>query len=159
MKKYKALLVIVLLLVPGVILYLFLRMGANDAKALADFQVAYRNYDQAISDYAKAVMATRQESTLTTDGLEQKINQAFGELNLQASIRISSLTKHDSDLMQLSLEIADLARNEAGCLKRYQSAAASKDANLEQLVKQFDDLTNQRHGDYARYLELAGIKN
>jgi hypothetical protein len=159
MKKYLALLVVALFAICGIFFFFFYRMGTNDAKALADFPVAYDHYDQAVSDYSKAVLATNPESILTTDDIERKADQALAVLHTKASVRISSLTKNDGDLMKLSLEIADLARQEVDTLKAYQSAVASQSADLDRLAKQFHDLTNQRQTDYAHYLELAGIKN
>ncbi len=134
-------------------------MGTNDAKARADFPVAYKNYDQAISEYSTAVLASNADSALRIKGLEQKAKEALVVLNTKASVRLSSLTKNDGDLMKVSLEIADLAGKEAAALQAYQSAAVRKSAGLDQLAKQFRDLTNQRKADYGRYLELAGVKN
>lgn len=61
--------------------------------------------------------------------------------------------------MKVSLEIADLAGKEFDTLKAYQSAVSTKNTDLEQLAREFRDLTNQRQAAYSRYLELAGQKN
>jgi hypothetical protein len=159
MKKFTALFGFVFIVLAGTFFFIFYRMGANDAKAIAEFPVAYNNYDQAISDFSNAVLASNPESASNTDDLERKANEAVDLLNTKASVRISSLTKNDGDLMRVSLEIADLAGKELHTLKEYQMALASKGADLDQLAKQFRDLTNQRQAEFARYQELSGIKN
>ncbi len=159
MKKFLFPLVIVLITVCGLLFYFFYRMGSNDAKALTDFPAAYDNYNQAMSDYSKAVLDSHSESALATAELERKTDVALVALNTKASVRISSLTKNDGELMTLWLEIADLAGKEFDTMKAYQSEAAEKSTGLDLLVKQFHDYTEQRQADYARYLELAASQN
>ncbi len=159
MKKYTSLPVIALIVVTGIFFFFFYRMGTNDAKVLADFPVAYKNYDQAVSDFYNAVLASNPENASTTDTLEQKADETLIVLNSQASIRISSLTKNDGDLMRVSLEIADLARKELNTLKAYQNAVADKSNDIDKLAKEFADLMNQRQAAYSHYLELAELKN
>jgi hypothetical protein len=80
-------------------------------------------------------------------------------LNTKAAVRISSLTINDGDLMQIMLEIANLSGKELDTLNAYQRAVAGKSGNLDQLAKEFADLSNQRQTAYDRYLTLAGLKN
>ncbi len=80
-------------------------------------------------------------------------------MKAKASVRISSLTRNDGDLMKVSAEIAELAGKELEALKAYRSAALSKSADVDLFAKQFRDLTSQRQAGFGRYLELAGIKN
>lgn len=124
-----------------------------------DFPLAYTNYEQAILDFSKAVLTSNIESAPAVDKLERKVDEKLVILNTKASVRISSLTKNDGDLMKVSLEIADLAGKELDTLKAYQSAASTRNTDLEQLAREFRDLTNQRQTAYSRYLELAGQKN
>jgi hypothetical protein len=159
MKKYLVLLGIALIGVVGIFFFFFYRMGTNDAKALADFPVAYRNYDQAISDFSTVILASNPQGAPTTDGLERKVDESLLQLDTKASVRISSLTKNDGDLMKRSLEIADLARQELETLKAYQSAVADQNTDVDTIIKQFTDLKSQRQAAYSRYLELAGLKN
>lgn len=159
MNKYIALLVIALIVVAGTFFFFFYRMGTNDAKALADFPVAYNNYDQSISDFSKAVFTSNPESAPATGEFERKADEALVVLKTKASVRISSLTKNDGDLISVSAEIADLAGKELDTLQAYQNAVANKSSDSDQLVKEFRDLTIQRQTGYTRFLELAGIKN
>jgi hypothetical protein len=156
MRKFTALLVIALIVVAGLFFFFFYQMGSNDAKALADFPVAYKNYDQAISDFSKAVMTSNPESAPEVSEFKRKADEALVGLKTKASVRISSLTKNDGDLMRVSTEIADLAGKELDALQVYQSAVANKSSDSDQLAKEFRDLTIQRQMDYTRYLELAG---
>jgi type II secretory pathway pseudopilin PulG len=160
MKKYIPLLVVVVLIgIAAIFFFFFYRMGSNDAKALADFSAAYKDYDQSISDFSTAVLASNPGGAPATDDLERKANEALVKLTTKASARISSLTKNDGDLMRLTLEIADLSGKELDALKAYQSAVVAKSGDADKLANEFADLKNQRQTAYARYLELAGLKN
>lgn len=155
MKKFTMLLVIVLVVVAGSFIFFFFRMGISDTKALADFPVDYKNYDQAISNFYKAVLASNPENASATSYLEHKVDETLNLLNAQASVRISSLTKNDGDLMKVSLEIADLAGKEFDTLKAYRSAVADKTNDIDKLTEEFEDLRNHRQAAYSHYLELA----
>ncbi len=159
MKKYTSLSVIALIIVAGIFFFFFYNMGTKDAKVLEDFPVAYKNYDQAISDFYNAVQASNPENTSTTSNLEYKADETLIVLNTKASVRISSLTKNDADLMRVSLVITDLAGKELDTLKAYQSAVADKSNDIDRFAKEFADLRNQRQAAYTHYLELAGQKN
>jgi len=159
MKKNFAWLVVAILAIGGVFFFFLYRMGTNDAKALADFPIAYSNYDQAISNYSNAVLVSKAEDALTQDGLERIADQALAALNAGASVRISSLTKNDGDLMSVSLEISDLAGKELDTLKAYRRMVADKSIEINDLSKELADLMNQRQAAYTHYLELAGQKN
>jgi hypothetical protein len=157
-KKYKALLVIALIMAAG-IFFFFYHFGHNDAKAIGDFSVAYEKFDKAISDFSSPVIASNLESAPATDDLERKADEALVELNTKASARISSLTKNDAELMNVTLEIADLSKKELDTLKAYKSALADKNVDLNKLAKEFGDLTNKRQTAYALFRELAGLKD
>ncbi len=157
-KGFRALLAIVLLVVAGAFFFFVYRMGANDAKALAEFSAAYTQYDQAIGDFSEAVLSPNPMGVANTDNLESKANQALVILNSKAAARISSLTKNDGDLMKLSINIAAFAVEEFDTLIAYHNASIDKGFTLDQLARQFKGLTDQRRAAYARYLELAHIK-
>jgi len=156
--KHKAWLVIPGILVV-VIFYFFYRMDRNDAKALADFPVAYQKYDAAIFDFSKLIFASNLESASVTNDLERKADEALVELKTKASARISSLTKHDGELMSITHEIAAISGKELDILEAYKKAVVDKNADLDQLAKELADLTNKRQTDYARFRELAGLKD
>ena len=155
MRKYLILLVVALIALGGIFFYFFYRMGTNDTKALADFSVAYNKYDQSVSDYSKAVLASNPERAHVTDDLERNADAALVVLDTEASVRLSSLTKNDGDLMKVSLEIANLGGEELDTLKAYRRAVADRSTEIAQLAKEFADLTNQRQAAYSRYRELA----
>ncbi len=155
MRKYLALLVVALTVLCALIFFFFYRMGMNDAKALADFSVAYDKYDQSVSDYSKAVLASNPESAQLTDDLERQADEALVVLNTTASVRISSLTKNDGDLMKESREIANLAGKELETLKAYKRAVAARSPDSDKLAGEFADLSSQRQAAYSRYRQLA----
>lgn len=155
MRKYLTLLAVALIGLCGLVFFFFYRMGRNDAKALADFSVAYDKYDQSVSNYSKTVLAPNPESVQPTDDLERQADEALVALNTTASVRISSLTKNDGDLMKVSLEIANLAGKELDTLKAYQRAVADRSTESDKLAREFADLTSQRQAAYSRYRELA----
>ncbi|HEX9090289.1 MAG TPA: hypothetical protein VF831_02315, partial [Anaerolineales bacterium] len=152
-------LVIILVVVAGSFIFFFFRMGISDTNALADFPVDYKNYDQAISNFYKAVLASNPENVSNTSNLEYKVDETLNLLNAQASVRISSLTKNDGDIMEVSLKIADLARKEFDTLKTYRSAVVDKTNDIDKLANDFSDLRNQRQVAYAHYLELIELDN
>jgi hypothetical protein len=154
MKKYIVLLV-VLIGIAG-IFFFFYHFGHNDDKALSEFSAAYQDYDRAFSDLSLAVYMSDLEGTPTYDELAQITDQALGELTQKASARISSLTRHDAEIMSLTHEIADLSGIEFVALKAYQSAMANKDPDLGQLSKELQDLSIKRQSAYARFQELSG---
>ena len=60
------------------------------------------------------------------DVLKLKVDEALVELNTKASVRVSSLTKNDGDLMRIMREIADLSAKEFNTLKAVQSALVDR---------------------------------
>ena len=117
-KKYKWLVALALVVMLGaaVVLFLFYR----DIQTLKDFSASYKKFDK-----------------------EQSVD-TLAELNIKATVRISSATQNDPELMSLMREIANLAG------KEFMSLRDHKDSG---------DLTLKRKGAYARFLVLAGIKN
>lgn len=150
LKKYRFFLAIVLLLAAGFI-FLFIRFGLNDSRAIADFSAAYQTYDLTISTAANAVLA----GPATSAAKEQAADGALTGLKTKASARISSLTKNDGALMQVMAQIAGLATQELDALKAYQEAAGDQSGDMGTLANQFRDLTSQRQSAYARFLELS----
>jgi hypothetical protein len=157
MKKYIPLLVIVLSGVV-VIFFFFYHFGHNDDKALTEFSSAYQKYDRAFSDLSSTVFMFNLEGSPTYDDLEQITDQALGDLTLKASARISSLTRHDAEIMNLTHEIADLSGKEFNALKAYQSAMVNNDLDLAQLSKELQYLTSERRAAYARFQELTSLQ-
>ena len=90
--------------------------------------------------------------------LKRKVDEALVELNTKASVRVSSLTKNDGDLMRIMREIADLSAKEFNTLKAVQSALVDRKADADPLAKEFADFTNQRQAAYVRFREFAGRK-
>jgi hypothetical protein len=148
-KKYKAFLVLALVLLTGAFFF-FYHFGHNDDQALSSFSASYEKFDKAISDL----------STDETDGLESKARDALIELNTKAAaFRLSSLTKNDAELMNKAREIADLSGKELDSLRVYKRAIQSKSADLDGLAKKYGDLTSKRKTSRASFQELAGLKD
>jgi geranylgeranyl pyrophosphate synthase len=147
-KKYRALIIIVLVVAAG-IFFFFYRFHHHDTKALTDFVPAYEKFDKAIADF----------SIGETDDLESKASDALIELNTKASVRLSSLVENDAELMSKELEIADFSGKELDNLRAYKRAIKSKNADLVGLAKEYGDLTSKRKTAYARFQELAGLKD
>lgn len=138
-KKHKFPLVVAIAL-PAAVLFFFSRMYQKDVRELADFSASYEKYVEAID-------------------LERNADEALFELQTKASARISSLIKNDAGLMAAALEIADLSRKELDALKAYKRAVASKDVQSDKLAKESVDLRNKRQTAYARFKELAGLRD
>ena len=147
-KKYKVLLILALVVIVS-IFFFFYRFYHNDVKALEDFLASYEKFDKAILDF----------SISKNDDLESKAGDAFIKLNIKATFRISSLIKNDAELMDKAREIADLSGKELESLRAYKRAIQSKNTGLDGLAKEYGDLTNKRKTAYARFRELAELKN
>jgi hypothetical protein len=91
--------------------------------------------------------------------LESKADNALGGLKSRAAtFRLSSLVENDAELMNEAREVADLAGKELDSLKLYKSAVKSNNAKAEELARDYSDLTSQRKAAFARFRELAGLK-
>jgi hypothetical protein len=90
MKKYFSLLIFTILPICGIFTFFFFRMGTHDAKVLAEFPTAYKNYDQAMADYSTTLLAPNPDRIAVPSGLESKADQALAALYSIASERISS---------------------------------------------------------------------
>jgi hypothetical protein len=150
-KKHKAALVIALVVV-AVPLFLFIRFYHNDTQALADYSASYGRFDQAISDFSTS---ENQDADLKSEA-----DDALVELKSRAAtFRLSSLVENDGRLMNEAREVADLSGKELDSLKVYESAVQSNNAQVEELAKEYVDLTGQRKAAFARFRELAGLKD
>ncbi len=155
MKKYILLLILSSIGLVGIALF-FYYFGHHDSKALIDFSTAYENYDRAISDFSNSVFASQQDGSPVTEALEQIADQALAELNVKAAVRISSLTRHDAEIMNITQEIADISGRELAVIKKYLGAISSEDIDLKQLAIEWEDLAVIRKAAFARFQELDG---
>ena len=155
-KKYKVVLVLALIVIVGVFSF-FYRMHNKDVKALTEFLASYEKFDKAISDFAVPVFAANFDLN-KTDDLESKASDALIELNTKAAFRLSSLIKNDSVIPPLALEITDFSGKELDNLRAYKKAVQSKNADLDGLAKEYDELTSKRKTAYARFQGLAPQK-
>lgn len=146
-KKYKWIPIIVLVVLVGVFFF-FYRFYHNDVKALADFSVSYEKFDKTISDF----------SITKTGDFESKAGDALIELNTKATFRLSSLIKNDAELMDQAVEVADLSGRELDSLRVYNGAIQRKNADLDGLAKEYDNLKSKRKAAYVRFQKLAGLK-
>jgi hypothetical protein len=141
------------------VVFFFLHFSNSDYEAITGFSDSYENFDKAISDLGAPIAGTDVEAAPAIADLVSKARLALAKLVEQASIRISSLTKNDSELMSTELEIADLAGSELNMLKAYKDAIATKNGQEGQLAKAFSDLTSQRQAAYAHFQQLLGQAN
>jgi hypothetical protein len=156
-KNYKWRLILTLFVLIG--LAFVYRLYHRDVQALKDFSVAYNKFEKVISDFSRPLFAPNLEGARAADELERKAEEALTELKTKASARISSLIKNDGDLMDITREIADFSEKELEALKAYQRGAADKNADLDRFAKELGDLTCERQTAYARFRELAGLKD
>jgi len=143
-KIYIVLFVLILAVIMG-IFFFFYHMYQKDMKSLTDFVASYEKFDKAISDF----------SISKTDDLENKAGYALLELKTKAAFRISSLIRNEGEAMKQAREVADFSVKEFDSLKAYKEAIQSKNASLDRLAKQYDDMTNNRKNAYARFQALA----
>ena len=130
-----------MILVPVVFVgVLLFRFGRHDARALADFSASYQRFSDAISHL---------ESSGPSDELERQAEDALAELDARASARVSSLTKHDAEIMAAFGEIGDLSQKELQTLKEFKRAADSA-----ALAQEFGDLKRRRAAAYDRFRAL-----
>ncbi len=155
MKKYAVGIIVVLIVAAG-IFFFFYYFSHGDEVKLAEFSDAYTKFDQASANYSKNGSAPNPGGAAAAGGLERNVDAALARLKSKAAARISSLTRHDGDLMIVMVEIGDLSAKELDALKSYQSSAASKNANVAMLLQEFNALTSQRQAAYARFRELTG---
>ncbi len=158
MKKFAVGMVAVVIVAAG-IFFFFYYFGHGDEVKLSEFQNAYAKFDQAIAGYSKNGIGANPVDSPALSGLERKADEALSELKTKAAARISSLTRHDGDLMNAMVEIGDLSAKELDALKSFQSAALNKNEDAAALAQEFKDLTSQRQAVYARFRDLAGLNN
>ena len=142
-KRYNVLLVLVLVVIVGVFFFCS-RLYHNDINALEGFVASYEKFDKEILDFSNS----------KTDDSESKAGDALIKFNSKASFRLSSLIKNDWLIPHAALEIADLSGRELESLKAYKRAIQTKNADLDDLAKEYSDLTSQRKNAYARFQGL-----
>lgn len=119
---------------------------------------AYAAYDAAMTDNSQLILTPAVPDSTASGALTQKANQALGDVQVSASVRISSFIRNDGDLMSTEQQIADISGKEMAALHAYQKAAAEQSADLEQRKQALGGLTSQRQSAYSHFLELAGLR-
>jgi len=157
-KKHKVSLVVAIAL-PAAVLFLFFRMYQKDVREIADFSASYEKFEKALSDFSRPYFASNNEGKPATDDFERKADEALSELYAKAAARLSSLIKNDAELMDTTLEIAELCRKELAALKATKRTVPGKDVKLDKLAEERVDWRNKRQTAYARFKELAGVKD
>ncbi len=147
-KKYQVVVVSVLIIVIGAVFF-FYRLYQYDTQALKNFSASYEKFDRAIADF----------SASKTDDSEVRAIDALAELNTKVVFRLSSLIKNDGVIPPVAHEIADLAGKELFVLDAYQSAIKNKKTGARALAQEYGDRTAKRKAAYARFQELAGLKD
>ena len=141
---YKVLGVLVLIAMVGGCFF-FYRMYQNDMRALTGFVASYERFDKAIADF----------SASPTDSVGSAARDAFGELDAKATFRLSSLIRHEKEVMVQAREVADISRRELDSLIAYKKAVANKNPGADTLAKKYADLSSERKSVYARLLGLS----
>jgi hypothetical protein len=159
MKIHKSLFPVALLVVLALLAVGFycVRQYRQDVRALADFSAAYQRLDKAIADYSAPVLDPDFQETPASAVLAGNAADALDELDRKASIRLSSLIKHDGELMRTTFQIANLSTRELNAVAAFRKAIAEKSPDLDRpaFLKQLDDLTRRRQAAYAHFRELA----
>ena len=156
MKKIIALVIITLSGLVGIIFFLY-HFGRSDSQALTEFSVAYNNYDQAISELSTADYMSGFEDAPSSDELVLSADDALSQLIIKSSARISSLTRHDAEIMSTIQEIAELSTKEFTALMAYRSAISTKSADQDKFSRELEDLRSRRRAAHARFQELSGF--
>ncbi len=146
-KKYHWLILVLAVVFAGGLTFVYF-FHHSDTKAFVGLAAAYEKFDQAMADF----------SAPTTVDVETKVSEALTQLEAKAAtFRISSLVKHDAELMQQVPQIAGLARQEFIALQAYKQALAGRRTDTSSLASQLHILTNQRQAAYADFRKLAGL--
>ena len=145
-RRYKRLLIFILILAVPAGVLLFYRMYNDDLKAIKDFVAAYERFDQVVSDI----------SVGGADDPESNAGSAAADLASKVSLRLSSLIKNDAGLMDQALEVADLARREIESLRAYRLGIKNENADVDELAEASRALTGKRKEAYARFRGLGG---
>jgi myosin heavy subunit len=147
------LLVVVFACIAGIVLF-FARMYQRDMQTLTNFIDSYQAYDQAAAAASAAVFTAVEGSTSTAGAEEQRAEVALSNLKTVSSAQVSSLIKNEKDAMRMMREIADFSEQEMSTLKAYRQATGP-DANREDLMKTFQNLTEERQAAFAHFRELG----
>jgi hypothetical protein len=137
------------------VFFIFFRMYQVDIKALRDFVASYESFDKASSYYT--------DKARTKDALDYA-GEAGTELQVRASLRLSSLIRNDAELMVQAREIADVSRKELHSLRAYDALTKNRNPNRDEVAKEEElgraigGLRGKRKAAYARFEELAGIR-
>jgi hypothetical protein len=144
--------ILVLALPAGALLF-FHRMYGHDIKALKGFLASYENFDNAMPAVADNGF----------EGGLGRASKALSELQARASMRLSSLIRHDGELMSRARQVADLAQKEINAfgacedLSEDRASAPALAANAKEISQGCELLREQRKAAFARFEELAGV--
>jgi hypothetical protein len=61
--------------------------------------------------------------------------------------------------MNQAVEVPDLSGRELDSLRVYKGSFKRKNADLDELAKEYGNLNNKRKAAYVRFQKLAGIKD
>ena len=90
-----------------------------------------------------------------TDDFENKVNDALIELNVTATLRLSSLIRNDGQLMRTMLEIRDLSKRELENLNACKRAIWDKGEITNKLLQKIVD----DNGGLNGFINSSGQKN
>ncbi len=132
------------LLCAAAVVFLFLHFGQNDDRAIRNFNGAYAAYDGAMVEASNLAAP------------EDPAAHALASLKQASMARISSLTRHDGDLMRSMSAVADASAKELDGLSAYRAALADGDPAAGQLAGVLAEETRQRKEAYAVFIQWLG---
>jgi hypothetical protein len=141
---------IIILVAAAGTLFVFFRMYQDDVKALTSFMASYRSFDRAVS----VVPADKGLTSSAADSARK----AAADLQVKGSLRLSSLIRHDAELMDAMREIAGLAQTELERLIACDSAVRNGIPDSEELSRDREALRGKRQAAYERFEQLGGLK-
>jgi len=147
-KRYKWPLILVLALLAGAF-FVYDHFYQSGIRAVEGFSASYDHFDKAVSDL----------SANMTDDSESKARAALAELKAKAAFRLSSLIRNDGELMNQAHEVADISGREMASLEAYRRAIQNKNANLDELAREYGDLAGKRKAAFAHFRELGGSQD
>jgi hypothetical protein len=136
-------------LVAAVAAFVFLKRFYYDGvRSLEAFVGSCETYDRAVAGLSRTM----------TDDAENKARDALIDLRAKAGFRLSSLIKHDAELMNQAREVADVSGKELDALEAYRRAVQARNADSD-TVNAYRVLAGKREAAWARFRELGGLKD
>ncbi len=130
----------------GCAAFFFYHFGHSDDRKMAEFSVAYGEFDRAVSEL----------SARPGPDSERRADAASAGLIARAAMRLSSLTKNDAELMTQARQVAEIAARELESQKSFLKAAQKNDREADALARTSRELAGRRRAAWDHFRQLAG---